>query len=182
MGVSDGVGKNKVQKPRPRSGPDDSSASHSSGKENVGGAMTGLVSRISRLGSTQKTETEPQKRDPARFSQLLMHFCAAEADARETARVRRRKAQATRTIRASRDHAEREEQKGDPGNRGGIEAEVDAAKIEEAGGEGMDPIEIMQLAYERTVDCVRSEVSHRRRDDRPSPPTDFSAYLVGNGT
>lgn len=182
MGVSDGVGKNKVQKPRPRSGPDDHSAPHSSGKEDADGAMTGLVSRISRLGLTQKTETEPQKRDPARFSQLLMHFCAAEADARETARVRRKKALAAQAIRASRDHAEREERERDPGGRGGTEAEVDAAKIEEAGGEGMDPIEIMQLAYERTVDCVRSEVSHRRRDDRPSPATDFSAYLVGNGT
>jgi hypothetical protein len=172
MGVSDGVGKNKVQKPRPRSGPDDHSAPHSSGKEDVDGAMTGLVSRISRLGATQKTEPELQKRDPARFSQLLMHFCAAEADARETARVRRRKARAAQRIRASRDHAEREEQKGDPGGRGGTEAEVDATKTEEAGGEGMDPIEIMQLAYERTVDCVRAEVSHRRRDDRPSHSTD----------
>ena len=110
-----------------------------------------------------------------------MHFCAAEADARETARVRRRKARAAQRIRASRDHAEREEQEGDPGGRGGTEAEVDAAKIEEAGGEGMDPIEIMQLAYERTVDCVRAEVSDERRDDRPSHPTDFSAYLVGTG-
>lgn len=162
MGVSDGVGKNKVQKPRPRSGPDDHSAPHPSGKESNGGAVTGLVSRISRLGSTQKTETEPQKRDPARFSQLLMHFCAAEADARETARVRRRKAQAAQAIRASRGAEVSEERNEVPRGKGAIEAEVDAAKIEAAGGEGMDPIEIMQLAYERTVDCVRAEVSDER--------------------
>lgn len=136
MGVSDGVGGNKHKKRNSSRDRPTYSAPHS--QTNV------------KMSPEEETsgETREERTDSARFSQLLMHFCAAEADTRETARNRRRKARAIRDIRRSTSSDE-------------VRALEGVRKVDEgvySGGE-MDPIEIMQQAYEHTVDRAKIEVS-----------------------
>ena len=104
------------------------------------------------VGSNPPPLKEPRtlRPDPARFSQLLMHFCATEADALETHLNRLRKTQA---IRLKLDQQKKKIQFESSNLDEGIVAD------EQEGGEGMEPIEIMQKAYEYTVDYARSEVS-----------------------
>ena len=148
MGVSDGVGGNKYKK-RTQTRKDSSTyVSPHSTAENTSGSTV-------RSSAPADPVQREEKEDSARFSQLLMHFCAAEADTRETARNRRRKAKAIQDIRRSisTDDA-RIRGESQPSN----EAPRSTVETEDEGE--MDPIIIMQQAYEHTVDCVRTEVSN----------------------
>jgi hypothetical protein len=101
-----------------------------------------------RLSTEPTTERRELRPDPARFSQLLMHYCATEADALETQLTRLRKTQAIR----SKIQQKKIQFESSNLDEGIVEDQEDR-------GEGMEPIEIMQKAYEYTVDYARSEVS-----------------------
>jgi hypothetical protein len=77
-----------------------------------------------------------------------MHYCATEADALETQLTRLRKTQAIR----SKIQQKKIQFESSNLDEGIVEDQEDR-------GEGMEPIEIMQKAYEYTVDYARSEVS-----------------------
>ena len=140
MGVSDGVA--GVKNPNRNSVNPEIDVDHSS-------TTSGSDKKVNKGPTTELRELRP---DPARFSQLLMHFCATEADALETQLTRLRKTQAIRS------NIQQKKIRFESSNldEGIVEDEKDR-------GEGMEPIEIMQKAYEYTVDYARSEVSLGRR-------------------
>lgn len=141
MGISDGVGGWNVRKPRPRL------------------SWLGGITRDPHERDPDEDDNDiKEKPDPGRFSRLLMHFCEVEAEAWERERLRMAaKVAAQKGLRLPPGTPVIHEQ--DTEELDDVTEKHDADGVQPSRHKIplMDPVEIMQKAYERCIASTLNE-------------------------